>query len=128
MPKPGFSALEIVNISSAHVPADRATGRISQGLITNEKQSVRPVFSSGPLLIFKRLASRQRFLSFVSQPLDIFGMKDSIAKVGLHYVGNGKARVIQHCLIGINNSAVRVQDRDRLRNSIDYLLKVDGWF
>src|SRR5712691_6012397 len=125
MLKPGFSALEIVNISSAHVPPDRATGRISQGLITNEKPSVRPVFSSGPLLIFKRLASRQRFLSFVSQPLDIFGMKDSIAKVMLHHIINGETRVIQNCLIGINDSPIRRQDRDRLRNDVNYLLQVD---
>ena len=46
-------------------------------------------------------------------------------EIGIHYVSNGEARVIQHCLIGINNSAVRVQDRDRLRNTIDYLLKVE---
>jgi len=89
MLKLGFSALEIIDISSTHVPADRATACIAQGLIASEKPSILPVFPSGSLLILKRLTSRQRLLSFIPQPLDIFGMKDSIAKVRVHHIIDG---------------------------------------
>src|SRR5258707_15856886 len=95
----GLSAFEIVDVGSARVPAQRLPGLVQQRFVTDEKPSVRPVFSSRPLLIFERLASGQRLLSFVAQSLDILGMKHSIAKVRLHYVINGKTRIIQHCLI-----------------------------
>src|SRR5438552_65524 len=122
MSQPGLSAFEIVDLGSARVPAQRLPGLVQQRFVTNEKPSVRPVFSSRPLLIFERLASGQRLLSVVAQSLDVVGMKDPITKVRFHYVISGEAGVIQHCLIGINDSAVLVQDRDRLRNDVDYLL------
>src|SRR6266403_5884011 len=125
-----FSALEIVDVGPARVPTQRLAGIIQQRFVTNQKPSILPVFSSRPLLIFEWLAAQQRLLSFLAQSLDIFRMKDAITKIGLRYVGNGKSRVVQHCVVGINSSAVPVQDRDRLRDTIDYLLKVDVrfWF
>src|SRR6266478_6948079 len=116
MSQPSLSAFEIIDVGSARVPAQRLLGLVQQRFVTNEKPSVRPVFSSRPLLIFERLASGQRLLSLVAQSLDISGMKDAIAKIRLHHIINGKTRIIQHCLIGINDSPVRVQDRDRLWN------------
>src|SRR6266481_8897529 len=98
MSQPSLSAFEIIDVGSARVPAQRLPGLVQQRFVTDEKPSVRPVFSSRPLLIFERLASQQRLLSLVAQSLDVFGMKDPITKVRLHYVVNGKTRVIQHCL------------------------------
>ena len=95
----GFRAFEIIDVRSARVPAQRLPGLVQQRFVTNEKPSVLSVLPSRPLLIFEWLASQQRLLSFVTQSLDVFGMKDPFTKVRLHYVINGKARVIQHCLI-----------------------------
>src|SRR5258708_24606448 len=96
MSQPSLSAFEIIDVGSARVPAQRLPCLVQQRFVTDEKPSVRPVFSSRPLLIFKRLASGQRLLSFIAQSLDISGMKDAIAKVRLHPIINCKPPQLQH--------------------------------
>ena len=60
----------------------------------------------------------------VSESRDILWIKGSIANIRRHDLFDREARVIEHGLIHIKNSAIRIQHRDHLGYGINNMSKL----
>src|SRR4029077_20751343 len=87
-------------------------------VVTDEEPAILTVLSARSLFDFKRQAASQACFALLAQPLEIFGMEDSSAKVRGDYVLHGEADIVEHCLVRVNRVPIWVQDDNGLRYSI----------
>src|SRR6266849_8992394 len=90
----------------------------------DEKPPVLSIFAQDSFFVLKWHSPRKRFQAFASESRDILRIKGSIANILRHCLFDCEARVIEHGLIPIKNSAIRIQDRDHLGYGINNVSKL----
>src|SRR5438552_14446836 len=80
----------------------------------DEKPPVLSIFAQDSFFVLKWHIPRKRSQALASESRDILRIKGSTANILRHDLFGREAGVIEHGLIHIKNSAVRIQDRDHL--------------
>src|SRR5260370_1973193 len=115
---PVFAALAIVNVGSRRIPAHQSSLFVAERVVTDEEPAILTVLPSRSLFDFKRQAASQGGFALLSQPLEIFGLEDSGAKVRGDHILHSEAGIVEHCLVRIEQMTARVLDDDSLGDSI----------
>src|SRR5207244_8507431 len=111
---PCLAAFPVPNILTHHIPPHKASPFVVKRVVTDEEPTILPILPQRSLFDFKRETARKGRPALLPQALEILRMKDPCAKVRGDHVFHGAAGIIEHCLVRIARSAVRVLDTNGL--------------
>src|SRR6185503_18830064 len=111
---PVFGPLAIIDVGSRCIPTQQASVFVAERVVTDEEPTILPILPQRSLFDFKRETASKGRPALLPQTLEILRMKDPCAKVRGDYVFHGEAGIIEHCLVRVDRSAVRVQDNNGL--------------
>ena len=109
---------------SRRIPANQPSLIVKQRVVMDEKPSVVSISAQDSFFVLKWHTPRKRFQAFASESRDILRIKGTIANILRDGLFDCEARVIEHGLIHIKNSAIRIQDRDHLGYGINNVSKL----
>src|SRR5437899_9450371 len=107
---PVFGPLAIVDVGSRCIPTYEASLFVAERVVMDEEPTILPILPQRSLFDFKRETACKGRPAFLPQALEILWMKDPCAKVRGDHVFHGEAGIIEHWLVGVARSAVRVLD------------------
>ena len=123
--RPFLAPLAIVDVGSRCIPTHEVSLFVAQRVVTDEEPTKLSVLSSALVVRFRKGGLRPGAFSLLLDILEILRMKDSGAKVlGLH-VFHAQARIIQHCLVRVQDFPIRVHNVDGLGYGIRNPSKLD---
>src|SRR5271156_439009 len=113
-----------MDVSSRRIPADHPSLVVNQRVVMDEKPPVVSIFAQDSFFVLKWHIPRKQFRPFGSESHNILRIKGSIANILRLDLFDREARVIEHGLIHVKNSAIRIQDRDHLGYGVNNMSKL----
>src|SRR5437879_9811009 len=96
---------------------------IAKRVVLDEEPSVLAVIATRALLHGEWNSERERLLPLASQPLDVLGMEDHVAKRRCPYGLHRETGIVERRLICVDRVPVRIQHYDGLGNGVDHAME-----
>lgn len=115
----GPESESVFDVSSRAVPACGLTALVEQRVIADLEPSIIAIRAKHALFVLKGNATGECFVTFFSEPLDIFRMERAFPKIaGAHFIDR-QPRILEHLLIHKDCRAASVQYDDVVRHQIN---------
>src|SRR5882762_7413947 len=123
--RPFLAPFAVVNIRSRCIPANEASLFVAEWAVSDDEPTIPPILSARSRFDFKRLATLQARLPFISQPFQVVRMYLFSVKAVRIDVFRLNAGVFVKRPIRVKTGSIGFHHDDVVRYGIGYLSKLD---